>query len=250
LERNQLSDYLHTYLESDTFTDLAPNGLQVEGKEEVNKLVTGVSASVALFDRAIIARADAVLVHHGIIWSFEQPVFQGGYRERLRMLLENNINLYAYHLPLDAHREIGNNVQICMKLGLKNIEPFGEYKGQLIGMRGNTARTHSKILFKKIEDLINNRLLIYPYGPDEIETVAVMSGGGQKDVRQAVTAGIDLFITGEVSEYIMHYAKEEGIHFVSAGHYATEKFGVKALGEHLHEKFNIDVQFIDIPNPA
>jgi dinuclear metal center YbgI/SA1388 family protein len=245
-----LTEYLHGYLHSDIFTDLAPNGLQVEGKSEIKKIITGVSASVELFKRAIYEQADAVLVHHGIIWNFERPLYRGGYRERVRLLLENNINLYAYHLPLDAHPEIGNNVLICKKLGLHSIEPFGEYKGQLIGMRGSLEKIKKEMLFKKIETVLNRNLLLYPFGPDEISSVAVISGGGYKDLAKAIAAKIDLFITGEVGEYIMHFAKEEKIHFISAGHYDTEKFGVAALGAHLAEHFKIKAVFIDIPNPA
>jgi dinuclear metal center YbgI/SA1388 family protein len=250
MKRDTLTDYLHDYLQVDLYSDLAPNGLQAEGKNEIKKMLVAVSASVELFTRAIAAKADAILVHHGIIWNFERPLYKGGYRERVRLLLENNINLYAYHLPLDAHPDIGNNAQICKHLGLDRIESFGAYKGQLIGMKGTLEKTNKTAIFKKIETVMNRNLLVYPYGPEMVETVAVISGGGHKDLAQAVAAKIDLFITGEVGEHIMHYAKEEKIHFISAGHYTTETFGVRALGEHISQRFKIETVFIDIPNPA
>ena len=250
MDQNRLSEYLHKYLQVDLFTDIAPNGLQVEGTSIIKKIITGVSASVELFNRAIQEQADCVLVHHGIIWNFERPLFRGSYRERIRLLLEHNINLYAYHLPLDAHPEVGNNAQICKRLGLGSIEPFGEYKGQLIGMKGYIEETEKDEVFKRIESVMSKKCLIYPFGSDGIKSIAVISGGGQKDVAQAIEAKIDLFITGEVSEFIMHLAKEEKIHFIAAGHYATEKFGILALGEHLSKQFAIETLFIDIPNPA
>jgi dinuclear metal center YbgI/SA1388 family protein len=250
MERDRLTEYLNNYLQVDNYSDIAPNGLQVEGKQNIQKLVTAVSASVDLFEHAIKEHVDAILVHHGIIWNFERPLYRGGYRERVRLLLENDINLYAYHLPLDAHPVIGNNAQICKKLELEGIEPFGEHKGQLIGMKGRLGRKSVSAFIKNIETVINKNLLVYPFGPEKIESVAVISGGGHKDLTQAIDAKIDMFITGEVSEHIMHYAKEEKIHFIAAGHYATEKFGVTALGAHLTKQFTIESKFIDIPNPA
>lgn len=250
INRDTLSKYLHDYLQVDDFTDLAPNGLQVEGKTVINKIITGVSASVELFNRAIREKADCVLVHHGIIWNFERPLYRGSYRERIRLLLENNINLYAYHLPLDAHPEIGNNAQIAKRLDLDRIEPFGEYKGQKIGMKGYIKSAEKSKVFEKIETVMERKCLIYPFGPDTIESIAVISGGGHNDIVQATNERIDLFITGEVREFVMHYAKEEQINFISAGHYSTEKFGVRALGEYLAKKFNVESEFVDIPNPA
>ena len=166
------------------------------------------------------------------------------------MLLDNNINLLAYHLPLDAHPQAGNNARIAAELGLQNVTPFGEYNGKLIGVKGELPAVDDEELFLRIKEKINIDTLIFPFGPKKINSVGIISGGAQKDVKQAVLQGLDMYLTGEVSEHILHYVKEEGIHFASCGHYATERFGVIALGEHLKDKFNFDVQYIDIPNPV
>ena len=229
---------------------LGPNGLQVEGKSEIKKIVAAVSAGVELFEKAIQLNADAVLVHHGIIWNFERPVYKGGYKKRVKTLLNNDINLFAYHLPLDAHAEVGNGWEIARILGLKNIEAFGEYNGQLVGACGSLDFVEAKIFIEEIREKINPDIISFPFGPQQINKVGIISGGAQKEIKQAVADGLDLYLTGEVSEHILNYAKEEGIHFVSAGHYATERFGILALGNHLQDKFDLDVEFIDIPNPV
>ena len=250
MRRDELTNFLKTYLKTDEYLDDCPNGLQVEGISEVKKIFTAVSASVDLFEKAIAEKADTVIVHHGIIWNFERPVYKGGYRERIRLLLTNNINLYAFHLPLDAHEEIGNNAQLCRQLEMKNLHPFGNIKGQYIGMKGEIDKTEKESFFKRISKLVDRDPLIFDYGPDLIEKVGVISGGAQKHFDQAVSAGLDVYLTGEVSEHIMHYAKEEKIHFVSAGHYATEKFGIIALGKMLNQKFDVEISFVDIKNPV
>ena len=248
--RNELADYLNRYLSADDFSDYGPNGLQFEGRDEIKKVVTAVSASVELFQKAIEKQADAVLVHHGIIWNFERPIYRGGYRQRIKLLLENNINLFAYHLPLDAHSEVGNNFQIARALDLKSVEPFGEYNGKFIGCKGELDSIPSEIFLSGIKDKINPDALVFPYGPKTIRDVGIISGGAQKEVNQAVLANLNIYITGEASEFVMHLAKEEKIHFVAAGHYATERFGIIALGNHLSVKFNLNVEFVDIPNPV
>lgn len=250
MERSKLTEFLQTYLNTEDFNDYCPNGLQVEGRNEVKKIVTAVSASVELFKKAVEVGADTILVHHGIIWNFERPLYKGGYRERVRWLIENNLNLYGFHLPLDAHPEVGNSAQLCRLLGIQNIEPFGEYEGQNTGMRGEITSTGKDRFFEKISRVVNREPLIFDYGPEMIEKVGIITGGAQKYIHQAVAGDLDVFITGEVSEHIMHYAQEEKIHFVSAGHYATETLGIKALGEMLAGKFGLDVTFIDIPNPV
>ena len=250
MQRDKLLQYLNDYLRCSDFTDLGPNGLQVEGRQEIQKIVTAVSACVELFEKAIELKTDAILVHHGIIWDFERPVYRGGYKRRVKLLLENDINLLAYHLPLDAHLEVGNNAVMAGLLGLQNIQPFGEYKGQFIGVRGTLPATDAGEVFNRIKEKIKHDALIFPYGPKKISRIGLISGGAQKEVKQAVDLGLDLFISGEVSEFIMHLVKEEGIHYVAAGHYATERFGVQALGEHLRDKFGLDVEFVDIPNPV
>ena len=250
MKREQLDKYLYSYLKVDDFTDYCPNGLQVEGKSNIKKIVTAVSASIELFNKAIKQKADAILVHHGIIWNYERPVYKGSYRERIKILLNNNINLFAYHLPLDAHPVIGNNAQLAKLLGLKTLKPFGDHKGQIIGIKGKFAKITKEKFFKKVEDVVDREVLVFPYGPKYISNVGIVSGGAQKEFSQAITENLDAYITGEVSEHIKYLSQEEKVHFVSAGHYATEQFGVKALGNHLRNKFKIDVEFIDIPNPV
>lgn len=250
MQRDELTTFLANYLKSDEYNDDCPNGLQVEGAKEVKKIFTAVSASVELFEIAAAEKADTIVVHHGIIWKFERPLYKGGYRERIRLLLANNINLYGFHLPLDAHPEIGNNAQLCRRMEVKNMRPFGDVKGQYIGMKGEIEKIDKRTFFNRISNLVDRDPLIFDYGPEQIEKVGVISGGAQKYLYQAVSAGLDVFLTGEVSEHIMHYAKEEKIHFVSAGHYATEKFGVIALGDLLKEQFDIEITFIDINNPV
>lgn len=248
--RKVLERYLKDYLDSDGFNDIGPNGVQVEGREAVQKIITGVSAGVELFERAIEKEADAILVHHGIIWNFERPLYKGGYKQRVKLLLEKEINLFAYHLPLDAHMEVGNNAEIARILGVLNPEPFGEYNGRFVGIKGELPAVEARELVDRIKEEVHSNLIHFPYGPEKIRKIGIISGGAQKSVSQAVEAELDMFVTGEVSEHILNYVKEERIHFVSAGHYDTERFGVLALGRHLEKRFDVDVEFIDIPNPV
>ena len=250
MKSEQFEKYLNSYLKADDFTDYCPNGLQVEGKSDIKKIVTAVSASIELFNKAIKQKADAIIVHHGIIWNYERPVYKGSYRKRVKILLDNNINLFAYHLPLDAHPTVGNNAQLAKLLGLKSCKPFGDHKGQIIGIKGKIAKTTKEKFFKKVESVVLRELLVFPYGPKSITNVGIVSGGAQKEFSQAITENLDAYITGEVSEHIKYLSQEEKVHYVSGGHYATEKFGVKALGNHLKNKYKIDVEFIDIPNPV
>jgi len=250
MERDKILAFINEYLRINDFNDLCPNGLQVAGTEKIYKIITAVSASVALFEKAIELKADTIIVHHGIIWDFERPRYVGGYRERLRLLLGHDLNLLAYHLPLDAHPVIGNNARLADMLKLKNLEPFGDYKGNYIGVRGEIKPLSSHLFFKNVEDMIGREPIIFPYGPETVSRIGIISGGAQKEVRQAVDAGLHVYITGEVSEHNMYYAQEEHIHFVSAGHYATERFGVKALGSLLEDKFDLNVTYVDIDNPV
>ena len=229
ISRDNLTAYLHDYLNVDNFNDYCPNGLQFEGKSKINTIITGVSASVDLFEQAIKKKADAIIVHHGLIWNFDRPVYKGGYKQRVKLLMEHDINLYGFHLPLDAHEKVGNNAVIANTLGLKKIVPFGEYKGQFIGMRGELDSINADAFFELIRSKINNDLIVFAFGPDTIKNVGIISGGAQKEVNQAVTEGLDVYLTGEVSEHILHYVKEEGIHFIAAGHHATERFGICLL---------------------
>lgn len=246
----ELEKYINDLIDTTKYNDMCPNGLQVEGKREIKKIVTGVTACVELFEESKKRNADAILTHHGIIWNFERPLYRGGYKERVKLLIENNINLFGYHLPLDGDLTFGNNALIAKELQAKTIEPFAEYKGTAIGVSGSFNNLPAERLFETVKEKINPDAIIFPFGPGKINSIGIISGGAQKEIRQAVIQGLDVFLTGEVSEHIYHYAKEEGIHFIAAGHHATEIFGVRELGNHLAEKFNFDVEFVNIHNPV
>lgn len=243
----QLESLINQKLDVSSFHDYAPNGLQVEGRKEIKRVVTGVTASQALLDAAVEHKADAILVHHGYFWKNEPAVVRGMKRNRLKTLLLNDINLYGYHLPLDAHPELGNNAQLAKMFGIEvlgevmTLVPFGELKTPLSG----------EALRQRIEVLLDRNVLHSAQGgPAEIRRVAWCSGGGQGFIQQAAEFGVDAFISGEVSEQTIHIAREMGLHFYAAGHHATERYGVKALGEWLQAEHGLDVTFIDIDNPA
>lgn len=250
LTRDEILRYLHDYLRVSDYRDYGPQGLQVEGKPEVRKVVSGVSGGVALFEAAAEAGADLVIVHHGIFWDRESRVVKGGLKRRLELLLENQITLAAYHLCLDAHPEVGNNFLAAQGLSLENIRPWAEHNGRAIGYRGEWPGKPVAEAVDDVNALYGSDSLAFLFGPNLVREVGIVSGGAQSDVRTAIEDGLDLFITGEVSEYVMSTAKEGGIHFLGAGHHNTERLGIRALGEHLAERFGVDHQFIDIPNPV
>lgn len=243
----ELENIVNQQLNSSAFSDYAPNGLQVEGRTEVKTLITGVTASQALVDEAVARNADAILVHHGYFWKSEPAVITGMKRNRLRALLANDINLYGWHLPLDAHPQLGNNAQLAKLL---DIEVKGEV--QPLVFWGELATPLSgEALAQRIEQRLGRTPLhCGDHAPAQIRRVAWCSGGGQGFIDSAAAFGVDAYITGEVSEQTIHSAREQGIHFFAAGHHATERGGIKALGEWLAEQHGLDVTFIDIPNPA
>lgn len=243
----ELETLVNQLLNSGTFSDYAPNGLQVEGRSEVKTLITGVTASQALVDEAVARNADAILVHHGYFWKNEPAAIKGMKRNRLRALLANDINLYGWHLPLDAHPTLGNNAQLAQLLEIEvkgEIQPlvfWGELKTPLSGAA----------LAQRLEERLDRAPLhCGDNAPALIRRVAWCSGGGQGFIDSAAAFGVDAYITGEVSEQTIHSAREQGLHFFAAGHHATERGGIKALGEWLAEHHGFDVTFIDIPNPA
>jgi dinuclear metal center YbgI/SA1388 family protein len=248
--RDELLRYLHDYLRVADYRDYGPQGLQVEGKAEVRKVVSGVSGSVALFEAAAAAGADLIIVHHGIFWDRESRVVKGGLKRRLELLLEHQMTLAGYHLCLDAHPEVGNNVLAAWGLELENIRPWAEHGGRTIGYRGEWAGKSPAEALQAVNALYGSDSLAFLYGPDPVRQVGIVSGGAQSDVRTAIEDGLDLFITGEVSEYVMSTALEGGIHFLGAGHHNTERLGIRALGEHLATQFDLKHEFIDIPNPV
>lgn len=246
-------NYCDDLLEAPQFQDYCPNGLQVEGRREVSKIVTGVTASQALIDAAVEVKADVLLVHHGFFWPGESPTIVGMKLRRIKRLLDANISLVGYHLPLDAHPMLGNNAQLAKILDIEVQGRFGGSGAQAIGMYGKLAEPAAAQNFADhISAALNRQVLHIP--PDSktnspIQTIAWCTGAAQSYIEKAVALGVDAFITGEASEQTAHIARECGIHFFAAGHHATERYGIKALGEHLAEHFDVNQQFIDIDNP-
>lgn len=241
-------DYCNTLLRVNEFSDYCPNGLQIEGRAEVRKVISGVTACQALIDRAIEQQADAILVHHGYFWKNESPVITGIKRQRISALLENGISLLAYHLPLDAHDTLGNNVTLATKL---DLQVDGVNSDGLL-WHGQLAQPMSAAAFAQhIAQGLGREPLHLPAGSGrEIKRLGWCTGGAQHYIEQAAAQGLDAYISGEVSEQTFHLAEELDIHYFAAGHHATESFGVQALANHLAEKFDLHCEFIDVPNPV
>jgi dinuclear metal center YbgI/SA1388 family protein len=251
VRRDALVAHLDSYLESAAGSDYGPNGLQVEGRPEIRRLATGVSACVELFERAAAAGADAVLVHHGIFWRFTSPVLTGHQLRRVEVLLRSGMSLLGYHLPLDRHPEVGNNALAARGLGLVELAPFAAYEGLPVGFRGRfPAPVAVADLLARCRALFGQEPLAFTAGPDPLSTLGIVSGGAQSELPQAIAAGLDAYLTGEASEWVMNVARENRIHYLACGHYATERLGVRALGERLAREFDLEVEFIDVPNPV
>ncbi|MBF6057216.1 Nif3-like dinuclear metal center hexameric protein [Thiomicrorhabdus heinhorstiae] len=239
--------YLNGLLQVERYKDYAPNGLQVEGKAEIRKIVTGVTASQALIEAAIDAEADAILVHHGYFWKSEPAGIVGFKQKRIKALLEHDINLIAYHLPLDGHDVYGNNAQLGKLWQLQDITP--EMSG-LVRLGELHEEIPMKRFIERVSESLQREVLHLPGGSVMVQKIAWCSGGAQSYIDQAIEWGADVYISGEVSEQTTHLAAECGIHYLAAGHHATERLGVKSLGEHINEKFGIECRFIDMPNPV
>jgi len=251
VERDVVVRFLDELLDVKSIPDFGPQGLQVEGKNEVTKVAVGVTASLELFRRAAATGADLVICHHGMLWDFDSRVVRGPLRERLRLLLDHGITLLGYHLVLDAHEEHGNNALIARELGLTAVEPFGEYRGALLGRRGAFPRPVPRDeLGARLGAVFGGEPLVFPFGPDPVRTIGVISGGAVNDFGQAIEAGLDAYVTGEAKEFVQETAREAGITYVAAGHYRTETFGVRSLGRRLEREFGLPWEFIDIPNPV
>lgn len=251
IEREVLARHLDEYLAASALEDFGPNGLQVEGRSEIRRLVLGVSACLELFEAAVERRADAVLVHHGLFWEATPRVLTGYQRARVAALVRHDVNLFAYHLPLDRHPEVGNNAVAARRLGLVEIEPFGLYRGSAIGCRGRFAEPiGSAELVDRCQRLFGQAPLALRCGPEPLSSVGLISGGGARELHQAIAAGLDAYLTGEPAEWVQNVAREAGIHFLACGHHATERLGVQALGEHLAAEFGLAVEFVDVPNPV
>ncbi|MBK9594111.1 MAG: Nif3-like dinuclear metal center hexameric protein [Rhodocyclales bacterium] len=246
MDRNELAGYLDRLLDCGRFRDYCPNGLQVEGRAGIRRIVCGVSASLTLLQAALAADADAVLVHHGWFWRGEDGCVTGIRRARLKALLENDLSLFAYHLPLDAHPEFGNNAQLARRLGWAVEGRFGE---QDVGFLGRAEGSAQEIADRLALELGRLPLLVGDAGR-RVERIAWCSGGAQGYFEQAIAAGADLYVSGEISEQTTHLAQESGVPFIAAGHHATERYGVQALGAHLAERFGIECRYVELDNPA
>lgn len=248
--RDTLLDYLTEQLNVANIRDFCPNGLQVEGKASIARIITGVTASQALLDQAQERRADALLVHHGYFWKNEYQPIVGMKHRRIKTLLENDINLFAYHLPLDVHPQWGNNAQLAELMNWQVRGAADPTDPACALMLGTCDETSSDDFAMALEQRLQRELTCYVASDNRIKRLAWCTGGGQSFIDQAAALGVDAFVTGEVSEQTVHSAREQGIAFFAAGHHATERYGVKALGEHLQQQFEVEVEFIDVDNPA
>lgn len=248
MKREELSQYLDELLETARFRDYCPNGLQVEGRREIRRIVTGVTASQALLDAAVAAEADAIVVHHGYFWRGEDGRVTGIRRQRLATLLTRDINLFAYHLPLDAHPELGNNAQLAKRLGWQGEGRFGEQEIAWVGSMEEPIPA-ARLAHRMTDALAREPLFIGDPGR-EIRRIAWCSGGAQGYFEQAIALGVDAYVSGEVSEQTTHLARESGVAYFACGHHATERFGVEALARHLGDRFGLDCVFVDIANPV
>ncbi|WP_422138756.1 Nif3-like dinuclear metal center hexameric protein [Endozoicomonas sp. ALC020] len=247
----QLVKILEDELQPGLFKDYCPNGLQVEGSEQIKRLVTGVTACQALIDKAVELRADAILVHHGYFWKGEDSAIVGMKKRRIETLLEHNISLIGYHLPLDGHQELGNNAQLARLLGWKTEGGMEPGKARSVGSWGRPATPVSlDVLGRQIEEKLGRKPLLIAGGDHEIKTLAWCTGAAQRMIDLALDLKVDAFVSGEISESTVHFARENGIHYISAGHHATERYGVRALGEWLEEQQGVEHTFVDIDSPV
>jgi dinuclear metal center YbgI/SA1388 family protein len=247
----QLTATFERILEPQRFRDYAPNGLQVEGRAEVRRLVSGVTACQALIDAAVAHEADAILVHHGYFWRNEEPVLTGMKRRRVAALLAADLSLFGYHLPLDAHPQYGNNATLAARLGIRCEGPLHPDDASAVGNVGSLeADTPVRDLLARIERELDRRPLHIGHAGRLVRRIAWCTGGAQGYIEAAVAAGADLYLTGEASEQTVHVAREEGIEFVAAGHHATERYGVQALGQAVADELGLEHRFIDIDNPV
>jgi dinuclear metal center YbgI/SA1388 family protein len=244
--RDEILDYAAQLLDLDSFTDYGPQGMQVAGADEVTKIVCAVSASLELFERAAAAGAQLVIVHHGLLWDKEPRIIDRRVRRRLQALFDADLTLAGYHLALDAHPEVGNNALLAQELGVDVEGPFAE-----LGAGGRLpAPEPLETFLARVRERIGPEPLVFPEGPDPVERIAIVSGGAAGHVTEAAAEGYDLFLTGEADEPSLHLARELGITFVAAGHYATERLGVQALSAWLAERFGLEWEFVELPNPV
>ena len=246
-----ITNFINQYLNIDSVSDYCPNGLQVQGKSTVERIVCGVTACQELLDRAVEKQADMVIVHHGYFWKGDAPVVTGLLKLRLATLLRHDINLLAYHLPLDVHAELGNNVLLGKRLGVTDAvcyDASGVANLLSVGRLPSTSSVQQ--LSQHVNQSLGREPLCISTANRPIKTIAWCTGAAQDLITDAVSYGVDAFISGEISERTVHAAREHGIHYISAGHHATERYGIKALSALLAEKFSVSTEFIDVPNPV
>jgi dinuclear metal center YbgI/SA1388 family protein len=249
---SDILEELERILQPARFQDYGPNGLQVPGAAQVHTLATGVSAHAELFELAAAEPAQLLLVHHGLFWGEGPGSIDAQLKRRLKILFDADIGLAAYHLPLDAHREFGNNALLAHALGAQELEPFALHRGEPIGFIARLAGDGlpADELFARIREITAREPLVFDSGPARVRSVAIVSGAGSDYLADAAAAGADALLTGEPAERVMAQAREHHLHFIGAGHYATETFGVRRLGEHLAERFDVRHVFLDVPNPV
>jgi dinuclear metal center YbgI/SA1388 family protein len=248
MQLSEFSDYIGSLLEISRFRDYSPNGVQVEGRAEICRIATGVTASQRLLEAATAWGADAILVHHGYFWRNEDATVTGIKKRRIAHLLQHDVSLLAYHLPLDAHPELGNNAQLAVRLGLMAQGHFGE---QDIAWHGELRQPQTLAQFaQQISHSLQRTPLCIGDSDRTLHRIAWCTGAAQSYFEQAVALGVDAFLTGEISEQNVHIAEESGVAFIAAGHHATERYGVQALGEHLARQFKIEHRFFDMDNPV
>lgn len=248
-----LLQYLNKLLTPELFDDYGPNGLQVEGKSDIKRVAFAVSATRDSLEKAIAWKADALIVHHGIFWRHQGPrTVTGPWGERVKICVKNDLNLFAYHLPLDAHSEVGNAVALGKEIGLSNLSPFGLYKKQPLGSKGEfSSPVSAQDLKAKLQKILNHNIILA--SPDEtkmIRSLGIITGGANNEWTHAMNDKLDAYLTGEISEYNWHDCIEAGIHFYAGGHHATEKFGIQSLMQKMKNDLNLEVQFFDSENPA
>ena len=251
-ELEEIVNYCDELLDSESFEDYCPNGLQVPGRAEVGTIVSGVSASLELFERAAELDADLVLAHHGLIWGRTPTVIDRPAKRRLQLLFSRDCSLLSYHLPLDGHAEIGNNALIAAAIGCESRQPFGRIGARTIGVSGSFPGDGISLgeLTARTTAACGGRApLVFDGGPELVKRVAIVSGAGSPYLNEAIREGADAFITGEPAERVMNESREGAINFLAAGHYATETLGVQRLGELIAERFGVTHQFVDVPNP-
>lgn len=250
--RDTLTAAFNQLLQPERFKDYGPNGLQVEGKAEIRKIISGVTASVALIDAAIERGADAIFVHHGLFWRGQDGRVTGWMKQRLQKLLAHDINVYAYHLPLDAHPTLGNNAQLGKLLGFTPLDnsEFGRFGEQDLGWLGNTSHSSFQSLVDDVKNKLNRQVAGINTARSAIKKVAWCTGGAQGYFEAAIAAGADVYITGEISEPQAHYAREMAVHYIACGHHASERYGAPAVASHVAQQLGLEHEFVDIDNPA